>query len=185
MRRLIVALLLPVLAACSFAPTRPYPGDAPYFALPPASLGRELSLQQQLRFVSPNGGDRTLDAYLEADAAAVRLAAMVSGQTAMRIIWDGNDLTSQRADWLPKTVDAAAVLSDLQLVYWPLPALQAALAPGWSLEDDASSRRLVQGGEVVIEVHYSERSGEARHISIDHPRLGMRLEIESASSTAS
>jgi hypothetical protein len=171
------------LAGCAAPQTRA-PQATPYFALSPASLGRELSLQQQLRFTFPRG-ERSFEAYLESDAQAVRLAAMLGGQTALRIVWDGQDLQVRRADWLPEVVDAAAVLSDLQLVYWPLPALQAALPPGWRLEDSGNARRLWRGDELVTDVLYTDRSAQPRHIRIDHPSLPMRLDIESVSADAS
>ncbi|MFT4172708.1 MAG: DUF3261 domain-containing protein [Rhodocyclaceae bacterium] len=183
MARFASLTMLMVVAACATQNARP-PQTTPHFALSPASLGRELSLQQQLRFSFPRG-ERSFDAYLESDAKEVRLAAMLSGQTALRIVWDGNNLQVRRADWLPEVVDAAAVLSDLQLVYWPLPALRAALPPGWRLEDSAEGRRLWQGDELVTDVHYSDRASEPRHIRIDHPGLHMRLDIESVSADAS
>jgi len=121
-RRLIHLLGLSlVLAGCTGAPTKPSTPVAaatPVLRLSPASLGHELSVQQQLEFIA---GDRrqVVDALLEVDAAEVRLALLAAGQTALRLQWDGHELQETRAAWLPAILSSERVLGDRPWVQWP------------------------------------------------------------------
>lgn len=157
MRRLIHVLGVSlVLAACAGAPTMPSPpavAAAPVLRLSPASLGHELSVQQQLEFVA---GDRrqVVDALLEVDAAEVRLALLAAGQTALRLQWDGHDLRETRAPWLPAMLSSERVLSDLQWVQWPAEVIREALPAGWSLREDKGSRQVLQADEVVLDIRF-------------------------------
>lgn len=159
----------------------------PRFALAPAALGRELAVQQQLRFVI-GPVTRRVDAYLEIDAESLRLATLAGGQVGLGIEWDGKELRARRAEWMPESVDPAQVLSDVQLALWPITALRAALPAECTLEESPPlrplARKLVCGEDRVISVHYStpySASGALpRLIVLEHP--GYRLELESAAS---
>ncbi len=87
--------------------------ELPPLRLSPASLPAPLALQQQLHFRF-GSHERDLDALLEADAQRVQLAVQAMGQTGVRLQWDGQQLTQQRAPWLPPQVRAERVLDDLQ-----------------------------------------------------------------------
>ncbi len=69
---------------------------APVFRLSPASLGKDLAVQQQLS-VTTRGETQRVDVLLEVDATAVRLALVTMGQTAARLEWDGHKLSETRA----------------------------------------------------------------------------------------
>lgn len=142
--------------------------------LPPASLGRELALQQQLSFEFGKE-TRTLDALLEADSSEVRLAVQAMSQSALRLRWDGQTLDQQRAEWLPPTLRGERVLSDLQLAYWPVEAIRAALPAGWRLDLEGSDRQLREGDQDVTTVHYPSPD----RIEIVQHRENFRLVIVS------
>lgn len=165
-------LLAAVLAGCATPP--PARQDAPLLRLAPAALGRTLALQQQL-VVTARGQTQRVDVLLEADADAVRLALVNLGQTVARLEWDGRQLQESRAAWWPAAVRSENVLSDLQLVWWPVDAVRAALPAGWSLSDDASARELKQGGEVVTVIRYLSPT----LVELDNRRAGYLLRIES------
>lgn len=121
--------------------------------LSPASLGHELALQQQLVF-SFRQSQYTLDALLEVDALEVRLAVQSFGRPVLRLHWDGVELQQRRYEGLPAALRAEAVLSDLQLTYWPLAAIRAALPDEWSLREGDGVRRLYRHGREMMRIQY-------------------------------
>jgi hypothetical protein len=173
-RLIAIALLVLGLSACVSAPARPAVDDAPQLVLTPASLGRELALQQRLE-VTVAGRRQTLDALLEVDASELRLAVQALGQSALNLVWDGKTLQQQRADWLPPSLAGERVLLDLQLVYWPLETLRAALPTGWQLEARASHRQLLHQGQPVLEIEYLEEG----HVQLKQFRENLVLDIRS------
>jgi hypothetical protein len=100
------------------------------------------------------GHAQQMDLALEADAQAVRLAVLAFGQTMARLDWDGHELKESRAPGFPAAVSGTRVLSDVQLVHWPEPAIRAALPPGWSLQARADERVLLAGSAPLMRVRY-------------------------------
>ena len=149
-RGLTIILLCLFLAGCAALSPRPRQALPP-LRLAPKALGYELALQQQLRFhFGPH--TRTLDAMLEVDAHEVRLLVQAMGQAGVRVLWDGQTLQQQRADWLPASVRAERVLDDLQFSLWPVAAIRAALPASWSVRESAGHRELVRDGKVWLAV---------------------------------
>jgi len=172
------------LAGCAGAPPSPQAPAAaeaerpavPLLRLPPASLGRTLSLQQQItvRYPSPQGEQtRDILALLEADAGHTRLAAVAGGQVLARLDWDGSDLQVTRAPWAPAELVPERILSDLQLSLWPVAAIRAALPPGWHIEAMPGMRQLLAGDELVAEIRYPD----AATTEFEQRRDGYRLTI--------
>ncbi len=143
--------------------------------LAPASLGRELALQQQLIF-SFRQSLYTLDALLEVDALEVRLAVQSFGRPVLRLHWDGVELQQRRFDGLPAALRGEAVLSDLQLTYWPVAAIRAALPDDWSLSEGDGARRLYRGGREIVRIEYLS----PQRIEIVRLASGSRLTILSS-----
>ncbi|WP_158637193.1 DUF3261 domain-containing protein [Arenimonas daejeonensis] len=174
-RFLSLVLSTTLLAACASAPTRaPAPGAMPPLRLAPAELGRELVLRQRLDF---HHGERreSIEALVEVDAASVRLVMHAQGQVALRVDWNGTTLDQTRAEWLPPVLSGERVLDDLQLVYWPVAAINARLPAGWHLAEASSNRRLLQDGEIVATVVYVS----ATHVRLRQRRQGYVLDIHS------
>lgn len=174
MFRLSLLLSAMLLAACAGTPSRA-PGAMPSLRLAPAALGRELALHQRLDF---HHGERreSIEALVEADAASVRLVMHAQGQVALRLVWDGQTLDQTRAEWLPPVLSGERVLDDLQLVYWPVAAIDARLPAGWHLVEATGNRRLLHDGEIVATVvHVS-----ATHVRLRQRRQGYVLDIHSA-----
>lgn len=178
MRAGLISLLL--IAGCVTAP-RPPPAPPEFgLRLPPASLGRELALSQRIT-VTRDGERRSFDAQLEADAAEVRLAAVAMGQTIASLRWDGHQLEERVSVHVPPVVTAARILSDVQLALWPLAAIRAALPPGFSLDEAAGARRLLDRGAPFATV---TQVGEG-HLRLVHHRYGYQLDIESVEAAVS
>lgn len=164
--------LAPVLlAACTQLPRAPQV-DLP-LRLSPASLGRELALQQRMT-VTAQGQSQQFDVMLEADREAVRLAVLAFGQTLARLDWDGRELKETRVRGWPPAVTGAMVLRDLQLVHWPLEAIQTALPLGWTAQGDAAGRELRRGGRTLVRVRYPA-PGTAE---LEDYRAGYRVRLE-------
>jgi len=174
--RLIAAIAAAslALAACTPNATRPPADGAPLFALAPSTLLGGLVEQQRLSF---EHGDRrdTVDAMVQADADTVRLVIHTQGQVALRLDWDGERLAQKRMPGLPASLDGARVLSDLQLVFWPVDALRAQLPAGWTLDEQGERRTLKDAKGIVARV---EREDADTRL-LDQVRLRYRLRIDS------
>ncbi|MGC0151709.1 DUF3261 domain-containing protein [Chromobacterium vaccinii] len=181
MRRLLLLALALLLAACQGAPPRP---ALPALALSPSSFGAELSLVQRLRAgpLNPRDGQASpsLDVQLEIDAAQLRLAGLALGQRILTLSWDGKTLQSQRSPLLPASVDEARIVRDIQLAYWPLPALRAALPAGWTLDEESGARVLRQDGEEALRIENQASPAWLGHSELTNRREGYRLSIDSA-----
>jgi len=176
---LLAALLL---SACQSLPP---PATLPALQLPPAAFGAQLQLAQRLTVTDaptdPNDAngavsERQLDTLLQLDSQRLQLAGLAYGQRVLTMRWDGHDLQVQRHPMLPAVVDPARVLRDIALVFAPLPALQAALPPGWTLDEAGPERTLRQAGEARLTVRYLD--GRAR-VEIDNRVEHYQLRIES------
>jgi hypothetical protein len=170
LRRSCVAAVALALAGCALPP-RPRSLPEPFaLRLSPASLGRELSLQQRLT-VTAYGQSQQMDVALEVDAQAVRLAVLAYGQTVARVDWDGRNLQESRAPGWPAAVTGGRVLSDLQLVHWPADAIRAGLPIGFSLQEDGQGRAVSLGKMTIARVRYpAPGSAEVENV-LAHYRL--------------
>ena len=156
-RRSLVIAASGLLAGCALPP-RPsqllaHVPEPFALRLSPASLGRELALQQRMT-LSVFGHVQQMELALEADAQAVRLAVLAFGQTLARLEWDGRELKESRAPGFPAAVSGARVLGDVQLVHWPVDAIRAGLPPGLNLQAEGDTRVLLAGSAPLARVRY-------------------------------
>lgn len=162
MRRLIATLLFALLLAGCATPrerlesaSRGIAASMPVLRLPPSALPSPLALQQRLAF---RHGERrqTVDALVESDANNTRVVIHAQGQVALRLDWDGKELRQQRAPWLPQQLDGERVLSDLQLVFWPVETISANLPSAWSMREEGGRRVLRQGDTLIATVEFPQ-----------------------------
>lgn len=147
-RLTITALMIVAIAACA-AHRRP---EIPL--LPPATLGADIYATQQLRFTH-NQQEQTLLAAITVDARHLRLLGLTpQGQRLINIDYDGSTVQSEQSSHLPFTVSARAVLQQLQLAYWPLPALTKHYRQPWSVLESHCQRQLRLEGKPFITVTY-------------------------------
>jgi len=172
-RGLILAAAL-AIAGCASAPA-PAERDVPQLRLAPSALPGGLALLQHIE-VRAAGQQRAIEVQVEVDGHHARMAMLAMGQVAAKLDWDGATLEETRAPWWPAQVAGSRILSDLQLAYWPLPAIQAALPAGWSVAEADGVRELRQGGELVTTV---ARSREGLALEIDQRRAPYHLSIAS------
>jgi Protein of unknown function (DUF3261) len=157
--RSTLALCL-LLGACATPPAPPQAVDQVPDAwplLPPAALGRTVQVKQILHAAfAASTVDLQCALTVEPDRVTV-VGLTPLGLRAFTIGYDGTRVDAQRAPQVPAFIDGARLLDDIQLVFWPLPALQAALAPaGWIvIEPFSGTRRLLRGDALIAEVHYA------------------------------
>lgn len=175
---LAVLALSMLLAACASRVPMATPAvELPQLQLAPATLGREVSLQQKLAFVRGEQR-RELDALLEVDWGEVRLLVMAMGQSGVRLSWDGRTLDQQRAPWLPAQVRGERVLDDLQFALWPIDAIRAALPTGWNVVEANGERRLLdtQGRAWLV----ARDAGEFGDVELRNLAEGYELQVRSS-----
>jgi len=176
-RGLIAFVLCLLLAACAVHNPDMSPRvELPALRLQPDTLEQNLALEQRLVFVH-GGQRREFDALLEVDAAQVRLLVQAMGQTAVRLVWDGQHLSEQRAPWLPRQVHGDRVLGDMQFALWPLSAVRSALPPDWRIEQAGNERRLLdaQGHAWLI----ARNDGGTGNLSLRNLAENYELEVRS------
>lgn len=169
--RAIALLAVVLVAGCA----TPQPWLAP---LPPGSLGQTTQARQQVT-AHRDGQSRSLQVAIKATPQRLTLIGLSAlGQRLFTLVWDGqqailtgNSLT--RLDGL----DPDWILADLQLAYWPLAPLRAALPPDLRLEQLGTARTLWRGDKLLW--YRSSATADAWHskLKLYNARLGYRLTI--------
>lgn len=167
------------LAGCALLGP-PRPPTPPLLA--PSALAAEHAASQTLN-VAFGKQDLSLQCALQADADEVTLIAVGPlGQRALSLHYDGHKLTSEASPYVPGSFPPGQVLSDLQLVLWPLAAWQAALRDSdWQIvEPNPNLRRLRYRGRLVADVHYADGSHDpwSGHAWLSNLAYGYTIDIE-------
>lgn len=168
----MLPLLACLLTACVTVPAAP----RWTLALPPASFGQTLSLQQRVT-VERAGRSDTLDAVLDITPEQLTLVGLALGQRVLTLGYDGSKFNETRHPMLPDNVRGADILSDIELALWPAEAIRAALPAGWSLADDTTERVLSQHGRIVASIRYTANPRWQGRIELNNQQYGYRLTI--------
>ena len=170
----VLALALGLLTACATPGGRaPLPERA--LASPGAVASRSF---QQILTVHFAGDERRLLAAGEVCADSLLLVLLnPQGLELLRLRHDTDGLEVHRRQTLPRGLTARAILADLQLVYWPAPALRAAWGEAWTLREAPQGRVLAYDGRRVTRVEYAGPRWQAPVI-LAHEMLGYRLQVE-------
>lgn len=171
---LAAAMCAVLLAGCASLGT-PDATRSPLLALAPAALRCEVAVQQRLTVEVPGRPAQQLEALLEVDAEAVRLAFFVMGQGMGTLVWDGWQWDKQLSRYWPAQLAPEQVLSDLQLAFWPARAVQRAVQPPWSVEAGPTGRRLLRDGREQVRVQFIGHSA----VEIIYPGGPFTLRVES------
>ena len=174
---LLLAMLgaLQLLAGCASTASTPDAARTSLLALAPADLGCSVSVQQRLTVEQPGKAAQQIEALLEVDAQAVRLAFFLMGQGMGTMVWDGTQWDKQLSRHWPAQLAPEQVLSDLQLAFWPVPALQQAVRVPWQLETSMNGRRLLRDGREHVRVQFVGASA----VEIIYPQGPWALRVES------
>lgn len=147
--------------------------------LAPAALGASISLQQRLS-VERDGRVDYLEGALEVDERHVSMIGLALGQRVMSLEFDGSQLKSWRHALLPEQVRAEEVLEDIQLTYWPVTAVRAALPAGWRVEETGMRRTLWSDEAKVMVIDYSGVPRWNGKVTLTNLRYHYQLTIQSA-----
>ncbi len=167
-------LTLLLLSACA-TPGAQNAERTPLLALAPAALGCSVAVQQRLTVELPGRPALQLDALLEVDAEAVRLAFFLMGQGMGSMVWDGRQWVQQLSSHWPVQLAPQQVLSDLQLAFWPTLAVQQAFQAPWRVEASATGRRLLRDAHEQVRVQFVGSSA----VEIIYPQGPFMLRVES------
>jgi hypothetical protein len=178
MRAIATVAILLLLGGCAARPAF----DAPSL-LSPATLGRSQILRQVLN-VAFRDRQAVIQGVLVVDTAQIHFVALdATGQRLFGVRYDGVTSSVEPGRAAVEDLPPERLLADVQLAYWPLPALQAAAKEGWSYSEPApQTRRLLRGGRLVAEVHYACQgtAGEwPRQLWLSNYELGYSLTIRS------
>ena len=148
-------------------------------ALAPAALQQSISLQQHVE-VQQGGKSVEFEAVLDVNPQVVTLVGLAFSQRVFTLRYDGSRLEESRSRMLPREVQAADVLSDLQLALWPVDAVRAALPKGWTLTDSANERVLSESDTVRTTVRYTATPRWSGDITLANRQYDYQLLIKSA-----
>ena len=183
----ILAILLLAVACARTSPSKKIGNDASLqlLSLPPATLGRSLSLSQ---LVTGEHGGKIYKIRYELDITPERLAIVglaSMGATLFSIIQEKGKLTIENRIKRPSNLDLRYTLSDLYLTYWPSKVLNEALSrinfQFYEAPDRSVRRILSLKGDTIAEVIYSAAHQQNRDILIEHFDIPYRLRIKTVS----
>jgi hypothetical protein len=148
---------------------------------PPAGPSRRVV--QQITALWPSRKE-TLLCVLELDKHRIAMAGLTNdGVGLFNLTYDGKTIVSDKNPLLPDSVAPEFIITDLQLVYWPVTMLQKSLhASSWRLEVDTSHRRLYYQGNKTVEVNYLLPDDIwAKSVELINYRYNYRLQIKTIS----
>ena len=146
-------------------------------------VGPSRRVVQQITALWPDRKE-TLLCVLELDKQRIAMAGLTNdGVSLFNLTYDGKTLVLDKSPLLPDSVAPEFIISDLQLVYWPVSVLQKKLhATSWRLEVDKSQRRLYYQGNKMAEVNYLVPDATwAKSVELINYRHNYRLQIKTIS----
>lgn len=149
-------------------------------ALSPALFGKTISLQQHVQ-VDQSGRSDDFDAVLDITPDSLTLVGLKFNQRVFTLVYDNVKIRESRSRMLPKEVQAADVLSDMQLALWPTQALRPPTLPGGvTMMDNGSVRTFSRNDSTLMTINYSTNVRWIGTINIDNKEFNYRLVIKSA-----
>ena len=117
-------------------------------------LGPARRIVQQINAVWADR-EESLLVVLELDAKHIAMAGLSNdGLSLFNLTYDGNTVTADKSPLLPESVNPEFIITDLQLVYWPLATLKKKLPAEWRLEETDKKRILTVRNKKQVEVTY-------------------------------
>jgi len=148
---------------------------------PPAGSSRRIV--QQITAQWPDRKE-TLLCVLELNKQRVAMAGLTNdGVSLFNLTYNGKTIVLDKSPLLPDSVAPEFIITDLQLVYWPVTVLQKSMqASPWRLEVDKSHRRLYYRGNKTVEVNFLLPDAVwAKSVELINYRYNYRLQIKTIS----
>jgi len=179
------ALLFCLSALLSSCALLSKPDDSKQAVLMPMAppVGPSRRVVQQITALWPDRKE-TLLCVLELDKQRIAMAGLTNeGVSLFNLTYDGKTTILDKSPLLPDPVAPELIITDLQLVYWPVSVLQKILhASSWRLEVDKSHRRLYYQGNKTAEVNYLLPDPVwAKSVELINYRHDYRLQIKTIS----
>ena len=146
-------------------------------------VGPSRRVVQQITALWPNRKETFL-CVLELDKQHIAMAGLTNaGISLFNLTYDGKTVVSDKSPLLPDPVAPELIITDLQLVYWPVSVLQKNLRDSpWRLEVESNHRRLYYQGVKTVEVNYlSPDPVWAKSVELINYRNSYRLYIKTIS----
>jgi hypothetical protein len=146
-------------------------------------VGPSRRVVQQITALWPDRKE-TLLCVLELDKQRIAMAGLTNdGVSLFNLTYDSKTTVLDKSPLLPDSVAPEFIISDLQLVYWPVAVLQKNLhGSSWRLEVDSNHRRLYYQGNKVVEVNYLLPDPVwAKSVELINYRYNYRLQIKTIS----
>jgi hypothetical protein len=146
-------------------------------------IGPSRRVVQQITAQWPDRKE-TMLCVLELDKQRIAIAGLTNdGLSLFNLTYDGKTIVADKSPLLPDSVAPEFIITDLQLVYWPVAALQKSLhGSSWRLEVDTNHRRLYYQGSKTIEVNYLVHDALwAKSAELVNYRYNYRLQIKTIS----
>lgn len=127
--------------------------------------------------------EESLLAVLELDAKHIAMAGLSNdGLSLFNLTYDGNTVVFDKNPLLPESFNPEFIITDLQLVYWPIAVLQKKLPAEWRLEDTDNKRFLYVMNKKQVEVNYLSNDHDwPRAVKLINFRYNYRLYIKTMS----
>lgn len=152
-------------------------------ALPLAApLGPDRHIVQKIHAAWP-GGNAELLCVLELSKQAISMAGLSSdGLSLFDLRYDGETLELEKSPLLPEYLPPELIVGDLQLIYWPLAALQKSLPSEWHLQTAPKQRILFKDTRIQAEVDYLSAEPEwPRQVQLQNHAYHYQLRIDTLS----
>jgi hypothetical protein len=168
----LVILLLLLSSCASRAAVRensPYAyltGNSKYFLLPPNEIDKPMDMAQ---YVSAyyNGKDYFFSSWVKADEAGMEMILFNELGAGMGELSYRNGSVNFSSPIFPKALRGEYIVADFQLCFYNPISLRDALKKcGLVLETDESTRRVIKGKTIIIEI---EKTHDAVRL-VNHPR---------------
>jgi hypothetical protein len=146
-------------------------------------VGPSRRVVQQITAQWPDRKETVL-CVLELDKQRIAMAGLTNdGLSLFNLTYDGKTILADKSPLLPDSVAPEFIITDLQLVYWPVAVLQKSLHDSaWRLEVDSGHRRLYYQGNKTVEVNYLVPDAVwAKSVELINHRYNYRLLIKTIS----
>ncbi len=146
-------------------------------------VGPSRRIVQQITAQWPNRKE-TMLCVLELDKQRIAMAGLTKdGLSLFNLTYDGKTIAVDKSPLLPDSVAPEFIITDLQLVYWPVAVLQKNLhGSSWRLEIDKNHRRLYYQDSKTVDANYlSPDPIWAKSVELINYRYNYRLHIKTIS----
>lgn len=176
--RWLVSFWVVVLSACSTLEREPE--VKPWLPLlSPDSLRQSVAAVQTVTG-RRDGKEYVLIFQIEIEPRRmVMVGSTPGGNSLFSLEYRDGGLNMTVSPMVPAQLDPAWVLADFQMTFWPLPALEEALAVSpCRIRQQASRRELLCGGERVVRIEYSGPSPWQGPVNFYNERWGYEYTID-------